>query len=175
MSNAITSFMRGQFQMAQNWFDGTLAGVDNAVAAWQPNGRPNPIGAQLAHVFATEDFFLASIAGRAPLMAGAYAGKSGFSEPPQAAEGTDWSAWAHRVQIDMPAIQAYIAAVHQQTDDLLAGMTDADLQRPFDLSMVNVPDGTVGMALNLLLLNKYCHAGEISALKGMQGMVGYPG
>lgn len=75
----------------------------------------------------------------------------------------------------MPLIQAYTAAVHRQTDEVLAGLTDADLQRAFDLGFIGVENGTLGTVLNLMLLNNYRHVGEISALKGMQGLVGYPG
>jgi hypothetical protein len=69
----------------------------------------------------------------------------------------------------------YGKAVQESLDAYVASLQDDDLQKPFDLSMIGMGMQTVGMVLNLTLLNVYCHAGEISAIKGLQGLKGYPG
>lgn len=173
MSNSIVQFLRGQFQMAHGWLGDTAKGVSDEQAHWQPQGKVNPIGAQLVHVVLTEDMLASAAGKRQPLAMSSWAGKAGFSEPPPA--GGSWGEWAHRVKIDVDAVQAYTQAVWANTDAILAEMSDADLNSPFDLSAVGIPNATVGTVLNLLILNVYSHTGEISAIKGLQGLQGYPG
>ncbi|MEO8084795.1 MAG: hypothetical protein ABI780_13305, partial [Ardenticatenales bacterium] len=69
----------------------------------------------------------------------------------------------------------YNKAVYAQTDTFLSGLTDADLDRPIDLTswgMGVMP--MAGVLTNMLLGNNFAHTGEISALKGTKGLQGYP-
>ena len=104
------------------------------------------------------------IQGKAPLMASAYAGKAGFSEPPPMGKRDDW---ANRVQVDIDPLRQYAQAVYTATDEELA--------RPLDLTSLGFGQQNVAFLLSLILLNVYCHTGEISCLKGLQGLQGYPG
>ena len=65
-------------------------------------------------------------------------------------------------------------AVFQTTDAYLATVTDAALDCPVDLSEIGKGQVTVGYALMLAAGNCYMHTGEISALKGLCGLTGYP-
>ncbi len=170
MSNELTTFLRGQFQMAHGWLQGTMQGLTPEQAHWVPIGKPNPIGAQFGHVVTTEDFFVNMVNGQPPLMAAGFAGKTGLSELP--APG-DWTQWAHTVKVDLEAVQAYAQAVFNTTDSVLASLTDEDLKKPLDLNSVGFGMQNIAFVLNLLILNCYSHSGEISTLKGLQGLKGY--
>ncbi len=80
--------------------------------------------------------------------------------------------WAKGVKMDLPSFQQYAKAVYASTDAFLAAVTDADLQRK-----VQGPAGeqTVEWALATILATHLpSHAGEIAALKGVQGLKGLP-
>ena len=173
MSQIATSVVKGQFQMAHNWFEGTFGDVSSEQAHWQPAGKTAPIAGHYVHVVCVEDVFLNMMLKKgAPLMASSFAGKTGIDPVPQ---NPRMGEWAHSVKVDLMAVRAYAKAVADATDATLGAMQDDELQKPFDLSMVGIPNGTVATMLSLMLLNIYSHSGEISTIKGLQGLKGYPG
>jgi hypothetical protein len=176
MSQHVVSFLRSQFQAAHHgWLEATLQGVTPEQAHWQPpGGRVAPIGAQYAHHIIAVDFlFLGFVRQQTPLALSSFAGKTGF-DTPYPMEG-DWMEWARRVQIDLDSLRQYAQAAYAALDDQLAGLDDEDLATPVDMTPVGLGQQTLGSFLgNLLLLNTVAHTGEISAVKGLQGLQGYP-
>jgi DinB superfamily len=160
--------LRGQLKFAHDWLEGTLIGVDDALANdVVPNSKVATIGANYAHVTTAEDYFVnVLLKGGAPLMQSV---NPGISEPPPM--GT-WDAWGHDVKTDIAAQRAYAQQVYESADAYLAALTDADLNT---VSTTPVGDMPLGMFIGLWILNAHCHAGEISCLKGLRGLQGYPG
>lgn len=153
---------------------GTMQGVTAEVAHWLPGGSAVPLGALYVHAVTTEDEFFHRVVlgGQRPLFAGEWEGRIGISEP-EGKPGTDWGDWARRVRVDLTQAQAYGAAVFAATEGWLAAATPADLDRE-----VAMRTG-VGMPLAVFFANVLCnhianHTGEISTLKGQQGLKGYP-
>lgn len=172
MSDAQVSLLRAQYKGAHNWLEGTMAGVTDAVAHWQPPGKATPIAAQYVHLLTAEDYFFnAMLTGGAPLMATQYAGKTGFTEPPPMGY---WGDWARRVTVEISLLQEYAQAVYAATDAYLASLTDTDLARELDLTALHMGKMPLGMFLSTVLLNCGNHCGEIACLKGLQGLQGYP-
>lgn len=174
MSNTqgAVALLRFQLQFAHQWMEGTLQGLTPDIAHWQPGGKVHPIAAEIVHIVTSEDFIVSVvIKGGAPLMATAYAGKAGFGEPPPPGNR---DAWAATIRVDLDALQAYRQAVWNATDECLATLTDADLERQLDMTALGVGVIPISAAFNLLILNTYCHTGEISCIKGMKGLQGYP-
>jgi hypothetical protein len=165
--NDVVAQLRAQLQFAHNWLEGTLAGVDDSLANELPTGdKVASIGANYAHVTVAEDYFVnAMLKGGAPLLAGI---NPGISEPPPMGQ---WDAWGRSVQADITAQRAYAQHVYAATDAYLASIADADLA-----TITPTPAGEMplGSFINLWILNAHCHAGEISCLKGLHGMQGYP-
>lgn len=175
------ALLREHFQAAVQLLEGTMEGVTAEQAHWVPPGRALPIGAHYAHVVVGQDGMIQGrLRGGAPLFAGAWAGRTGLSElPPGPDPGKpgfpDWSGWARQVRVDLTALRAYAKAVYEATDAYLAGLTDADLDRPVDLTGLGL--GRIPLRqllLRGLLGNALTHCGEISCLKGLQGGKGYP-
>src|SRR5689334_18368301 len=113
-----TTLLRSQFKGAHDWLEGTMMGVTNDVAAWQPPGRAHAIGAAYLHLITNEDYFVNSLlTGGMPLMANTYASKTGMSElPPRG----NWSEWSDSVTVDIEAARGYAQAVYAATDAYLA-------------------------------------------------------
>lgn len=157
---------------SHDWLESTVGDVTPEQVHWAPATGVN-IGAHYAHIVVGEDALINHMAkGEAPMAATSWAGKTGLSEPmPQGA----WDDWAKSAQIDMPALRSYGQAVFANTESYIASLSPEDLDRPIDLTswgMGIVPLGTFIGAITLANTNWHC--GEISLLKGLQGMKGYP-
>ena len=54
-SRAVVEYLRGQFQQAHGWLEGTMEGVAKEVAQKRPGGKATNVGAQYGHIIASED------------------------------------------------------------------------------------------------------------------------
>jgi len=163
---------------ARQVLEGTMADVTQQQADYIPPGIANPLGATYAHVVCSEDLIVQGMFRQvAPLGASSWAGRTGLSEP-MPTPGPEWvnyQPWTRRVKIDLAQLRAYAQAVADDTDNWLAGLSDADLDKAMDLSGVGLGQHTLGSAIGLLLANHLgTETGEIAVLKGIQGARGYP-
>lgn len=172
-ANGEASFFCALYREAhEGWLEPTLAGVTQETAEWKPPARLAPIGALYTHVLFSEDALLASfVAGRKPLFADAYAGRTGFASPPPLGV---WDEWARTVQVDMEVLRAYAQAVYAQTDAIVAGLSAEDMDRVLDLSAASMGVQPVRSLLMTMISHITVHTGEISAIKGLQDQKGYP-
>lgn len=163
---------RQQFSMANDWLEGTIEGMTIEQLQFQPQGKAHTAGAQYCHhVQGLDQIIHGIVQNSAPLMAGEFAGKIGTADP---APAGDWGDWARAAHVDIDVARAYARAVYDATDSYLAGLSDADLDTPIDLSMFGMGDQPRSVMLNMILLDTALHTGEISAIKGLQGLKGYP-
>ncbi|QBD80173.1 DinB family protein [Ktedonosporobacter rubrisoli] len=166
------ALLREQIKQAHGFLEATMDDVTPEQAHWAPPGKANPLAATYVHAVASEDAAINMILkGGAPLFASSWAERTGVSEiqPLSTAE------WARRVQVDLPALRRYAQAVHEATDAYLATLSDADLERPIDLTSFGLGQTTAGYILSRLVLGHIDNmCGEISCLKGLQGSRGYP-
>lgn len=173
-ADALSTSLRAMYAEMHGWLEGTLGEVSAEQAHWQPSGRVVPAGAHYAHhVMGAEDLLLNTlIRGDTPLAMGEWQGRTGVSEPLPMGQ---WDEWARRVVIDMPALRAYAQAVYANTDAYLATVTPEEWDRQLDMSVLGMEgQQTVGVWLTNILLDGAAHCGEISAVKGLQGLQGYP-
>ena len=172
----LSTVLRQMFAQMHFWLDGTMQDVTAECCHWQPSGRLVPAGAHYAHhVMGSEDMlFNVLIRNATPLALGEWQGKTGVSELHPKPMGA-WDEWARRVQIDLPALREYAQAVYANTDAYLTSMTLKEWNRQVDMSAIGRQgQQTVGYWLTNVLLDGAGHSGEISAVKGLQGLQGYP-
>ncbi len=182
MVSKSTVLLRMQAQMAFQMLEGVMQGVNAEQLHWvPPEGIANPIAAQYAHVVLGKDSAVHHMfKGEQPLYASTWADRHGLSElpPPRSPETgrlPDWSEWARRVRMDLPAFNAYAQAVYASIDAYLASLDDAAMERMIDLSSIGMGERKSGFVLSMILLgDTFSHCGEISCLKGLQGLKGYP-
>lgn len=165
--NDVVTNLRAQLKGAHDWLEGTLADVDDTLANdVPPGGKVTTIGAMYAHVTIGEDYFVnALLTGSAPLMMTV---NPGISEPPPMGP---WGEWGRGVTTNIAAQRAYAQHVYTATDSYLSTLADAELIRAVETPVGSMP---LGAFIGLWILNAHCHAGEISALKGLKGLKGYP-
>ena len=141
-------------------------------ADWTPPGLANPIGANYWHAISGADFMVHSWGmGQAPLSqtAGWEEKVVLFQEPnPDGEHG----AYLRSLRIDLAAMRDYARAVGGAVQSWLGSLTPEDLERKID-----TPIGELNLAQMLETFVAWhinAHCGEISALKGCQGVRGYP-
>ncbi len=168
-----TDLLREQFRGAHGFLSATLDDLPAACLHYSPQGRALPISSHFGHVVIEEDRLLSLfITGSPPLFASSWSGRTGFSNSPP--EGEPWEEWARNLQVNLDVARAYAAAVYANTDRVLSTMSDDHLCRPLDMSPIGLGPQTVTFLMSFLIGNIYLHCGEISCLKGLQGLRGYP-
>ena len=177
-TSARATLLRRVVADARKVLDGTMADVTQAQADMIPPGIANPLGATYAHVVWSEDLAVQGMfRQQAPLFASSWAERTGLSEP-MPTPGPEWvnyGDWTRRVKIELAALREYAQAVAAETDSWIASLSEADLDRPVDLSGAGLGQHTLGSAIALLVANHLgTETGEISVLKGIQGARGYP-
>ena len=159
-------------QAAHSVFDSTTADVTEESAHKGPFGTAGTVGSQMAHLVYDEDLIVSGmLAGKSPLSATTFAGKTGISDPQMAIAPE----WPKNVRVKLTEFRAYQKAVFAATDAYLAGLKESDLDRELDMTSFGMGKQNVGWAFGMLIIGHANNlAGEISALKGAQGLKGYP-
>lgn len=174
MSDPTIDLYRSMFANVHGWLDGTVGAMTPEQLAWQPPARVVPAAAHYAHALFAEDAVLRLfVQGQPPILMGDYTADAGISEPPPTGQ---WDEWARTVQIDLAKTQPYAQAVYASTDAYLASLTAPDTENAYDFSALGWGDEPLklGHVLHQLVANVAAHTGEISAIKGLQGLQGYP-
>ena len=172
MSTIAVEILRGALKQSHGVLEGTMADVSNEALAWQPAGVANSIGTNYGHIVTGEDFLVnVYLRKGAPMLASSWAGKTGLSELPPTGGGLH--EWGQRVQIDLAALRAYAQAVYANTDEYLASLNDEELATTIEIQNFG-PQTIGGFMGSFVLANLNWHTGEIAALKGIQGLKGYP-
>ncbi len=171
--------LKEQFKVAHEFLEGTMQEVDDSVAHKMPAGKAHNIASLYAHLFASEDMLLNSVLqGKPSFFATNWAEKTGMSEMmPQPDQNWEqnFKDWAGRVKIDLAAIKEYRSAVNQALEDYIGNLREVDLDREVDLTAMGMGKVNVAWILsNLIIAHINNVTGEISALKGTQGLKGYP-
>jgi hypothetical protein len=166
------ALLKQQIDMSHDVVNGTVEDLTDEQCQKKPGGMAHPIGATYAHLTMSEDFIVnMMLRGSTPLLMGDWAGKTGVSEPPPA-PGGDVFEWANRVQVDVGKTREYAKAVHQNTLDYVDTLTPEDLGR--EVNVPGFPSNTLSGWLTVAaVVHPANHVGEISAMKGIQGLKGY--
>jgi hypothetical protein len=160
------------FKTANDHLEATMADVTDAVANWVPAQTVATIGAQYVHLVTSEDVIVNGLLkGGAPLLATTFAGKIGAATAPQL---FTWGDWGRSTKVNIAEARAYAQAVYASVDAYVNAQTAESLGEIVDLSAAGLGAMPRAVVLEIALRQPYVHAGEISALKGLQGLKGYP-
>lgn len=141
--------------------------ADETIARKLPGSTINSIGAIYAHTVFGEDGLLNGLVrGQTPVyFAQGWAEKVGL-EMPQGAMEPDW-----KVSLDLGLFRQYARKVYDATYQYLDTASDEDLDKIVDAGFAPPMPARSFMA-NILAWHVATHQGEISALKGVQGLDG---
>ncbi len=166
----VKSFILQQVAAAHRLSDTAISGVTQEQFNWVPEGPLNPIKSAYLHAVASEDSFIQKIImGKASLWdSGNWSAQIGLEMPPGPRGG--WEE-ARAATLAVSPVLAYAEAVCEATNTYLATLTEDELDRSISLWG---RESTVAVTLALLVTHLAGHAGEIAAVKGMQGVKGLP-
>lgn len=176
MENLAVNLTLQSLKDAHQNLHATMEDVTDEIAAFIPPGKANPIAGTYAHLVFSEDFFLNTIIKRSEtLFDTSWKNKTGISEQ----QPTEWKEaypkWLKTVKIDVDQAQKYARAVFLATEEYVESLTDEDLEKNADMSAFGMEARSIGSILGGMIIG---HAnnitGEISVLKGIQGLKGYP-
>ena len=173
-SNFLKTLLADSLKMThEQVLEGTIEGVDNDLANRQTPGKDNPIGTTYAHAILSEDAIVnAMLAGGRPLSEGEWKDKTGVDQPMPLEDADKFAAWYQQAKVDMSALREYAKAVYAASESYIESLSEEDLEREVELWGMKM---TVASALNGFVINHASAiAGEISALKGVAGLKGYP-
>jgi hypothetical protein len=128
-------------------------------ANWRPPGTANSIGSIYSHILTYVDYYV-----RTYFIEG--------KPQPVTVESRPVQLWMQDAQVDLSQLHAYAGQVRSTAQDWLSTLTPEDLEPK---SMTTAGEINLGQAVELFLIwHINAHCGEISALKGCQGLKGYP-
>ena len=169
--------IKDEIKNAREVFQGTAADITQEQLHKDPGGKAFSIAATYAHLVFSEDSIVQGmIQKKAPLYTTSWKDKTGASSPiPPMDE--NWSkandAWGRSVKINLDQIRLYTDAVFEATDAYVNSLKEEDLEKEVDLG--NWGKKTVAFLLYSYVIGHMNNlAGELSALKGVQGAKGYP-
>ena len=143
--------------------------TQDAADRQQPEGNIAPIAPIIAHFLGAEDVFVNMMfAGKATVLeSGGWNAKTGIA--PGRPSLTD-EFKAAKYSID--GLRGYATALFAEVESVLGSATEEQFGREIESPLGKSPAGEFlgGLALSHLV----SHVGEVSALKGMQGLKGLP-
>jgi hypothetical protein len=151
-----------------------VADLTQEQADWTPPGIANPIGATYWHAVSGADEVVCKwIRGQEPLhQKGGWQGKVLTVSAPEPGPGGDYLAYMRAIRVDVPALHEYARAVAEAIQEWLASLAPEDLERELETPIGKLDVGQMLETFVIWHINAHC--GEISALKGCQGVKGYP-
>ena len=180
MKNTFAEMIRQSLKDTHETLESTMNGVTDEVAHWQPAGKALPIAAAYAHVIVSEDVMLSNwVKKTKSLVEGDWGSKLGLSAPHPAMDQNwekNFAEWSKTVKVDLEKLKEYAQAVYKQSDEFLAGLSDKDMvNKKVDLSMWQMGEWPLArFVMRFLIGHVDSLTGEISAVKGLQGLKGYP-
>lgn len=164
------ALIKGSFDLVHYLYSAVVQDYSDESAAYAiPGGMvPTPL-AILAHALFSEDMMVAEVA-QEPLVLNSegFGEKTGIRQP-DPRMSPDW----HASAFSLDGLREYADAVFARTNSFLERATAADLDREFT-SPIGQPTNAAAFLASFGVVHFSEHIGELSALKGAQGIKGLP-
>jgi hypothetical protein len=156
--------------------EGLVSDLTQEQADWMPPGNAIPIGSLYWHTIKYVDHIVHDWGMGQPSLRqrAGWQEKVVIASPPPDPEDPmlDLRAIRVGVSVDLPALHDYARATAQVLLGWVASLTPEDLERKLPTPIGEFNLGQVLESFIICHINN--HSGEISALKGCQGLKGYP-
>jgi DinB family protein len=132
---------------------------------WNPAGTANSVAKSHVHAMTSVDFFINGTLACAEMSWKAFAAANGLP-------GNPMEIWGFGGDISLDAMKEYSRGVQKAALDYVASLTDADLDREVETPFFGKQ--TAAFMVGLAGIHAMGHAGDMSAVKGLQGLKGLP-
>lgn len=176
MNNFAVQILLDQLFQAHRVLDQTMEGVTDEVAHFMPPGTANPIAGTYAHLVFSEDLFVQGFLKKEPpLFESKFKDMTGASSLQPTEWEKEYPKWLKEVKLDMKKFQEYAKVVFAESERYIGTLTDQDLEKDIDLSAMGMGTrNTSDFIASIINGHITSITGEISVLKGIQGLKGYP-
>lgn len=170
------SLLVDQIKEGHEAVEATMEGVTPEVAAFMPPGKANPIAGIYAHLLFSEDFFIHGFLKKTePLFLTEWKDRTGISELQPTEWETAYPKWLKEVKVDLTKAREYAKAVYVSTQEYVSSLSDEELEKDIDMSMFGMGTRKQSSFIGGIIIGHLRDInGEISVLKGIQGLKGYP-
>jgi hypothetical protein len=164
--------LQTNLHLSHQFFLGTVADLTQEMLDWNPHGLAHPIGERYAHAVAAEDWMVNQVGrGGTPLFASTWAGKTGFGEMDLGMSAEQ----AQQFHVALKPLAEYTHAVFDASEEFFKSLTSQDMDRTVDMTAMSYGMMQFPLWASIFIMGHLDSLmGEISALKGMQGLKGYP-
>ncbi len=131
----------------------------------KPEGTANSIAKSHVHAMTSVDFFLSGTLQGKPMQWPAFAQANGLP-------GNPTEIWAHTSAIPLAPMKEYGANVQKAALEYVGSLSESDLDREIDTPFFGKQ--TAAFLIMLAGMHSAGHAGDMSAVKGLQGLKGLP-
>ena len=132
---------------------------------WKPGGTCNPVAKSHVHVLTSVDFFIGSLLKGGAMLWPPIAEKAGLP-------GSPLQVWQAGDNIALATINEYGTKVQALALDYVSSLSEADFDREVETPFFGKRN--VAYVVQLAGTHMVAHAGDITAVKGMQGLKGLP-
>lgn len=164
-----------QYKEAHVVLKQVIDGISNEVLHKDPGGTANPVVTNYVHIIAGEDYVINVMLKNTETLASTiFKDNTGLNTPyPDMSDQENYAKWMKTATVDMQKFGEYAMAVVKASENYIASLTPEDLTKEIDLKFIGKKD--VAYVLSIFVLwNIAAHTGEIAAIKGIQGLKGYP-
>ena len=158
-------YARSQVEGALDFLATCAKDMDEAQYNHKPAGNCNPAAKLHAHALSGADFFVTVVLAGQPLKWPEFASQTGLPE-------NAMEIWGSDATVKPSVMQAYAEAIKGPILEYVDSLSDEDLDREIDTRFAGTQ--TIAWVLQLVGSHTLGHAGEISAVKGTQGLKGLP-
>lgn len=162
--DAIT-FVEGQFDHAWNIAAMVAKDMTDEQYNTAPGGTSNSPAQSHVHAMSSVDFFVNKVIRGDKLSWSEFASVHGLPANPM-------EIWAFSGTVPLAPINEYAVTVKQLVHDYLGTLRDTDLDREIETQFFGKQ--TVAWILQLGVAHLAAHAGDMAAIKGVQGLKGLP-
>ena len=158
-------YARTQVEGALDFLATCAKDMDEAQYNHKPEGKCNSAAKLHAHALSGADFFVTGVLAGKPSKWPEFASQTGLPE-------NAMEIWGSDATISPTVMQAYAEAIKGPILEYVDSLSDEDLDREIDTRFAGKQ--TIAWVLQLAGSHTVGHAGEISAVKGTQGLKGLP-
>ena len=160
-----TDYARKQVEGALDFLAMCARDMDEAQYNHKPDGNCNPAAKLHAHALSGAEFFVSGLLAGQPSKWPEFASQTGLPE-------NSMEIWGSDATVKPNVIEAYAEAIKGPILEYIDTLSDEDLDREIDTRFAGTQ--TIAWVLQLVGSHTVGHAGEISAVKGTQGLKGLP-
>lgn len=162
-----------QLKSAHELLETTISGVDETSAHFTAIGKAMPLGAAYAHAVISEDMILCQMLTHTTPLADNNA-ETGLSIPmPTMDKWKTHEQWYQTVKVDLAKLRVFAQKVYEATEKYISTLKESDLDEEIDIPGMGIRT-RAHIISDFIIMHLASLAGEISAIKGVQGLKGYP-